>query len=100
MRESPVRTAVRSPFPSCRPPTRMPVTHLTPEEAAAVAAWLLSVPVDDWDQHEVPAPKSETLAALTNVYLIKAPGMTKADVRNILDRQPDGNYKGLSEETV
>jgi mono/diheme cytochrome c family protein len=83
------------------PRTRMPITHLTPDEAAAIAAWLLGIKVDDWDQPEVATPKSETLAELVKVYLIKAPAMTKAEVRNILERQPDGiTYRGLSEESV
>src|SRR5439155_27330398 len=69
------------------PRTRMPYTHLTPEEAADVAAWLLEQKAAGWDQPDVPEPSSDVLAELAKVYLLKAPGMTRLDVEDILQKQ-------------
>jgi mono/diheme cytochrome c family protein len=81
------------------PRTRMPYTHLTAEEAADVAAWLMEQRVTDWEQPEVPDPGSEVLAELARVYLLKAPGITRLDVDDILQKQ--GNARqGLSRERV
>ncbi|HXG11553.1 MAG TPA: c-type cytochrome [Gemmataceae bacterium] len=66
------------------PRTRMPITHLTVPEAAKVADWLLSQPVADWDEPEVPQPSAETLVALARVYLSKAPGVTREDTEKFL----------------
>ena len=52
----------------------MPITHLTAEQAAAVADWLLSQqnnPPADWK--EVPGPDMKTLRELALLYLVKAP---------------------------
>lgn len=78
------------------PRTRMPVTHLTPEQAADVAAWLLAQPVEGWDvaAEGVPAPSSQALTELARVYLVKAPGMTRHDVDEILSGEPS-NRKGI-----
>jgi mono/diheme cytochrome c family protein len=56
------------------PRSRMPVTHLTREEAADVAAWLLSQEPSDlgagWPL-KVAEPSMKTLTALARVYLIR-----------------------------
>jgi cytochrome c2 len=78
------------------PRTRMPYTHLKPDEAAAVAAWLLSQPPDGWDiQQDVPAPDHQTLVDLAKVYLVKAPGMTRGDADEILSAADGGAVKGI-----
>ncbi len=71
------------------PRTRMPITHLKPEEAAQVADWLLSQKVNDpeyqeWNQHDVPEPSQEDLVNLARVYLKKAPGVSPLEVDDIL----------------
>jgi mono/diheme cytochrome c family protein len=76
------------------PRTRMPVTYLSPQEAGNIAAWLLSQPVTDWDQKDVPNPSPELLANLARVYLLKAPGMTRQDVDDILSGAAN-NRRGL-----
>lgn len=57
------------------PRSRMPVTHLTPQEAADVAAWLLNQEAtdlgEDWEKIKVDAPKTEELRDLAKVYLIR-----------------------------
>jgi mono/diheme cytochrome c family protein len=81
------------------PRTRMPYTHLTPAEAADVAAWLLAQKVEGWDQPNVPEPDSNVLTELAKVYLLKAPGITRLDVEGILQKEGDAR-KGLSKERV
>jgi mono/diheme cytochrome c family protein len=66
------------------PRTRMPITHLSPEESADVAEWLLSQKVTDWTVKGPEEPKKEDLVALARVYLGKAPAFTRADVDAIL----------------
>jgi mono/diheme cytochrome c family protein len=79
------------------PRTRMPYTHLKPDEAAAVAAWLLSQPPEGWDmQQDVPAPEHQTLVDLARVYLVKAPGMTRGDADEILASADGGTVKGIT----
>ncbi len=55
------------------PRSRMPVTHLTNEEIADVAEWLLSMePMDlgaEWATLDVPEPDLRKLEQLTRVYL-------------------------------
>ena len=68
------------------PRTRMPITHLTVQQACDVADWLLSQEVKpeelaDWKDPE--APSVDSLVALARVYLIKAPGMTSHKVEEI-----------------
>src|SRR5262249_13414914 len=74
------------------PRTRMPILHLTLEQADDVGAWLLSQEVKDWTQGDVPEPSSEALAALAKVYLIKAPGMTRQDAEDILSGEPNNRH--------
>ncbi|MBI3409518.1 MAG: c-type cytochrome [Planctomycetes bacterium] len=57
------------------PRSRMPVTHLTPHEAADVAAWLLAQPAMDlgenWNEMAVLQPQESTLIALGKVYFVR-----------------------------
>jgi len=79
------------------PRTRMPITHLKAEEAADVAAWLLSQPAEGWDaQEDVPAPRPEAIVDLARVYLLKAPGMTHEDVREILTPVEGNKWQGMA----
>lgn len=86
------------------PRTRMPVTQLSEHDAAAIAAWLLNPqdkePVNkDWTDAEVPEPTAQTLEQLARVYLLKAPGLTRQDVNELLS--PSGSErKGLSADRV
>src|SRR5262245_47810658 len=90
------------------PRTRMPITHLNPEEAAAIADWLLKQPYDgtavratetaDWDKADVPKPSLQDLADLARVYLLKVPGMTQVDVEEVLGKKDVSEAKGISAE--
>jgi mono/diheme cytochrome c family protein len=83
------------------PRSRMPVTHLRVDQAADVAAWLLSQAPEGWnEQEELPKASSENIAELARVYLLKAPGMTRTRVDNILTSTGDGKRAGLPEEEV
>jgi mono/diheme cytochrome c family protein len=57
------------------PRTRMPVTHLDKDEAAAVAEWLLSQPATelgaDWKDLKVAQPEQQALEDLAKVYLVR-----------------------------
>lgn len=61
------------------PRTRMPITHLTDQEAADVAEWLLSQDPaaldpqawEEWKKTQVPAPDEKTLEKLAEVYLVR-----------------------------
>ncbi len=68
------------------PRTRMPITHLTPEEAGLVADWLLSQDAKDWNPDDVPAPTVDTLKDLARVYLKKAPGVSPLEVDGVLEK--------------
>jgi mono/diheme cytochrome c family protein len=81
------------------PRTRMPITHLTLEQADDIATWLLSQQITDWSMDNVPEPKPEALANLARVYLLKAPGMTRADVDDILQGEA-GHRTGLGADRV
>jgi mono/diheme cytochrome c family protein len=65
------------------PRTRMPITHLTPEQAANIAEWLLTQPTD-WNGSDAGQPGTDDFVALARVYLGKAPGMTPQDVDDFL----------------
>jgi mono/diheme cytochrome c family protein len=81
------------------PRTRMPITHLTPEEAGDVAEWLLSQKVTDWNDKGANEPTKEDLVALARVYLGKAPAFTRADVEAILPATP-GDIPGILKERL
>lgn len=66
------------------PRTKMPVTHLTLEEANDVASWLLAQPVKDYTPPEVPAPDLRMLKELARVYLTRA--FTRREVEDILEK--------------
>jgi mono/diheme cytochrome c family protein/nitrate reductase cytochrome c-type subunit len=78
------------------PRTRMPVTHLTPEQAADVAEWLLGQKVTDWDDKGPAEPTRKDLVALARVYLGKAPGFTRADMDAILPLT-EGDLPGIED---
>jgi mono/diheme cytochrome c family protein len=84
------------------PRSRMPVTHLTPEEATDLAAWLLSQPAQDvgpeWNTLKVEKPSLDTLKRLADVYLVRLLSQT-----NMEDLKKDGSLakeirKDLPEE--
>ncbi len=64
------------------PRTRMPQTHLTPQEAADVAAWLLSEKAMDlgkgWDEVAIKSPEMKDLQDLATVYLTRM--LSKSDI--------------------
>jgi mono/diheme cytochrome c family protein len=62
--------------------TRMPITHLLPTEAADVAAWLLSRPVEEWKTPDPAAPKTDALERMARLYLEK--GYTLQEASEIL----------------
>lgn len=72
------------------PRSRMPVTHLTADEAADIAEWLLSQPAqdlgDDWNSIAVAKPAPETLKNLARVYLVRI--LSKRDMNKLLDGEP------------
>src|SRR5262249_47820529 len=83
------------------PRSRMPVTHLKPDQAADIAAWLLSQPAEGWNQDEsLPLASSKSIDDLARVYLLKAPGMTRQRVDDILQPTGEGKRVGLPEEDV
>ncbi|MGH7224023.1 MAG: c-type cytochrome, partial [Gemmataceae bacterium] len=82
------------------PRTRMPITHLTPEQAADVAEWLLSQKVTDWNDKGPEEPSKDDLVALARLYLAKAPGFTRGDVDAILPATPGGELPGVPDERV
>ena len=73
--------------------TRMPVTHLKPDEAGDVAEYLLGSSVERSQEKkeltDPAAPDFVTLKKLARVYLLKAPGMTRGKVDKVLP--PDGD---------
>lgn len=81
------------------PRTRMPITHLKPQEAADVAEWLLSQKVADWDAKGPQEPTREDLVELARVYLAKAPGFTHGDVDAILPAT-QGDLPGITDERL
>ena len=60
----------------------MPQTHMTPEEAADIAAWLLSQKATDlgtdWDDAKVAPPSMDELRNLASVYLTRM--LSKSDI--------------------
>src|SRR5262249_44004141 len=66
------------------PRTRMPITHLTPEQANDIAAWLLGQKVGDWSGPTPKQPTVKELAALARVHLAKAPTITSVEVDEFL----------------
>jgi cytochrome c peroxidase len=78
------------------PRTRMPITHLTPEQANDVAAWLLAQRVTDWKGESPATPSEKDLIALARVHFAKAPTITTAEVNEFLPL--DGKPKPLPRE--
>lgn len=81
------------------PRTRMPITHLSPEDAGDVAEWLLSQKVTDWNEKGPNEPTKEDLVTLARVYLGKAPAFTRADVDAILPTTA-GDLPGIAKERL
>jgi mono/diheme cytochrome c family protein/cbb3-type cytochrome oxidase cytochrome c subunit len=81
------------------PRTRMPITHLSAEDASAVAEWLLGQEVKDWTEADPATPTTEDLVALARLYLGKAPGMTRKDVDDSLPTTP-GKEMGIPVEKL
>jgi mono/diheme cytochrome c family protein len=80
------------------PRTFMPVSQLTVQEANDVAAWLLAQPAEGWDAaKDLPVPSSQTLAELAKVYLLKAPGMTRAEIEEILAPGENNVRRGITD---
>jgi mono/diheme cytochrome c family protein len=70
------------------PRTRMPITHLSPTEAADIAAWLLSRPAAAWDVPDPAVPKTDVLERMARLYLEKS--FARQEVTDMLQA------KGLS----
>jgi mono/diheme cytochrome c family protein/nitrate reductase cytochrome c-type subunit len=62
------------------PRTRMPITHLSVEQANDIAAWLMSQKATDWSEPDPARPDLTNIKALARVYLGKAPGVTLTDL--------------------
>jgi mono/diheme cytochrome c family protein len=66
------------------PRTRMPITHLSVAQANDVVAWLMS-PTDREYKGAAPGEvKPQDVRDLARVYLAKAPGMTPAELDEVL----------------
>lgn len=74
------------------PRSRMPQTHLTPEEASDVAEWLMKQPAqevgDDWNTIKIDPPKRQELENLARVYLTRM--LSESDMKRF--------FKGVSKE--
>jgi cbb3-type cytochrome oxidase cytochrome c subunit len=82
--------------------TRMPITHLKPEEAGDVAEYLLSQSIKRSQESDVPdppAPDFGTLKKLARVYLLKAPGMTRGKVDKVLPAEGE-SAEGIPQEEL
>ncbi len=83
------------------PRSRMPQTHLTAQEAADVAAWLLGQEAKElgagWDKVSVTQPTKEEMETLARVYLVRMlsesdmklffKGVSKADAEKLRKKQ-------------
>jgi mono/diheme cytochrome c family protein/cbb3-type cytochrome oxidase cytochrome c subunit len=75
------------------PRTRMPITHLDVNQAAAVADWLLSEEsqgLGEWPQ--VPPADMKVLRELARVYVIKAPSVTRKEADEILNLTDESDF--------
>ncbi|MFO0841350.1 MAG: c-type cytochrome [Gemmataceae bacterium] len=73
------------------PRTRMPVTHLSPDQANDLAAWLLSQKTGWKGTKTDPVDPSLTdYKQLARVYLAKAPGVTRLELDQFLPKDGDG----------
>ncbi len=69
------------------PRTFMPITHLTVEQAADIAAWILSQDAG-WKATEIAEPSLDTLKALARVWLEKS--RTQVEIDDLLEgKEPD-----------
>lgn len=83
------------------PRSRMPQTHLTAQEAADVAAWLLGQEAKElgagWDKVSVTQPTNEEMQTLARVYLVRMlsesdmklffKGVSRADAEKLRKKQ-------------
>jgi mono/diheme cytochrome c family protein len=76
------------------PRTRMPITHVSVEQATRIADWLLNQDEGDLDGWAKVDPTSDIkiseLSELVRVYLAKAPDMTRGKVEKALTPNGDG----------
>jgi mono/diheme cytochrome c family protein len=83
------------------PRTKMPINHLTVEQAAAVADWLLAQPAEGWKGEGPEQPSQADLIRLARVYLVKAPGFTPREVDQYLpDPDEDGAPTGIAQDKL
>ncbi|MBM4070674.1 MAG: cytochrome c [Planctomycetes bacterium] len=84
------------------PRSRMPVTHLTPAEAADIAAWLIAQPAKDmgpgWNSLAVKEPSLDTLDKLARVYLVRLLSASNVDKLEKDKSLPDYVVKDLPVE--
>jgi hypothetical protein len=77
------------------PRSRMPITHLEPQQAADIAAWLLSQPATDlgagWDTLKVEQPTLGDMKKLAEVYLVRI--MARDDMERLLKGEMLKNEK-------
>lgn len=80
------------------PRSRMPVTHLTPHEAADVAAWLLAQPAADvdpsWQEIKITEPTRKDMEKLARVYLTRM--LSQEDMEKFLK----GSLQGVERQVV
>jgi mono/diheme cytochrome c family protein len=91
------------------PRTRMPITHLTVDQAAEVAAWLMSQKPKEWDVKDPAEPTKEALERLARVWLEKSTdafvakeviankGLTDDQEKQFLARGPDADELHLAQ---
>ena len=65
------------------PRTKMPITHLNVDEAAAIADFLLSSN-DKWTPQTVNAPSDDTLIELASLSLVKVPAIGRQKASEVL----------------
>ncbi len=80
------------------PRTRMPITHLTVPDAAAIADWLLSrtEEADTWKADAVPEPTMDTLEKLATIY-VAGTSIGKTDAADVVKTgMKDVHKQGLA----
>src|SRR3954447_2761147 len=81
------------------PRTRMPITHLSAAQANDVATWILSHKTG-WKGNEPARPDDAAVRALTRLNLLRAPGLTRADVDAAVPGDPKEKARGIPKERV
>jgi mono/diheme cytochrome c family protein len=84
------------------PRTRMPITHLSMEEASDVADWLLDQPAAEWNPPDLTAPDIQTLKDLLGVNMARL--LPKNELKALMDNgfteQQISDMKWDAEEKV